>query len=264
MLQDLIPIIVDLPAEDVHIRPLGDLHIGSRQFNEKIWEEWKNSITPRTKIVIVGDMIDNGIKSSVSSTYEQAMMPSAQKEWLYKELEPLADNILCGVGGNHEKRSKRETDTDPLYDVFCRLKIEERYRPSAAFCFLRVNYQTDQKKTAGVYRPTYTMLVTHGNGGGMYIGSGMNRVERYGSIVEGLDVIVTGHTHKPASFPSGKLCMDLNNKKIVQKQFTSVVCSSMMDYGGYPLDKMLSPTGRADQEIILSSYGKHVTVVQST
>ena len=263
MLQDLIPIIVDLPAEDVHIKPLGDLHIGSRQFSEKIWEEWKKSITPKTRIVIVGDMIDNGIKSSVSSIYEQAMMPSAQKEWLYKELEPLADNIICGVGGNHEKRSKRETDTDPLYDVFCRLKIEERYRPSAAFVFLRVNYN-DADRTCGKYRPSYAMLVTHGTGGGMYIGSGANRVERYGSIIEGLDLMVTGHTHKPVSFPSGKLVMDFRNKQIIQRQFTSVVVSSMMDYGGYPLDKMLSPTGRADQEIILSHHGKKVTVIQST
>jgi len=261
MLNDLIPIIVGLPEEDVHIRPLGDLHIGSKQFNTKRWEEWKKSITEKTKIVIVGDLIDNGIKSSVSSTYEQTMMPGAQKEWLYKELEPFADNIICGVGGNHEKRSKRETDTDPLYDVFCRLKIEDRYRPNMAFVFLRVN---EGYRGISVKRPSYVMLVTHGTGGGMYIGSGANRVERYGAIIEGLDLMITGHTHKPMSFPSGKLIVDPRNNQVLERQFVSVVCSSMMDYGGYPLEKMLSPTGKTQQEIVLSSHGKRITVIQSS
>lgn len=261
MLQDLIPIIADFPkGEDVHIKPLGDLHIGSRQFDEKRWNAWKDSIGNK-KIVIVGDMINNGIKSSVSSTYEETMMPSAQKEWLYKELEPFAENIICGVGGNHEKRSKREVDIDPLYDVFCRLKIEDRYRQSMAFCFLRIG---KGETTDHALRPTYCVMVSHGNGGGQLIGSGLNRTERYGSIIEGLDLMVTGHTHKPAMFPSGKLVMDPRNKQVIQREFVSVVCSSMMEYGGYPMDKMLGPTGHADQEIILSSKGKHVTVIQST
>ena len=84
MLQDLIPIIIDFPrGEDVHIKPLGDLHIGSRQFDEKRWNAWKDSIGDK-KIVIVGDMINNGIKSSVSSTYEETMMPSAQRNGCIK------------------------------------------------------------------------------------------------------------------------------------------------------------------------------------
>lgn len=262
MLQDLIPIIIDFPkGQDVHIKPLGDLHIGSRQFDEKRWNTWKESIGNK-KIVIVGDLINNGIKSSVSSTYEETMMPSAQKEWLYKELEPFADNIICGVGGNHEKRSKREVDMDPLYDVFCRLKIEDRYRQSMAFCFLRIG---GANQNAGwKYRPSYCMLVTHGNGGGQLIGSGLNRVERYGNVIEGLDLMITGHTHKPAMFPSGKLIMDPRNKVVLQRQFVSVVCSSMMEYGGYPMDKMLGPTGHADQEIILSGYMKGIKVIQDT
>lgn len=262
MLQDLIPIVLNLPAEDLRIRPLADLHLGSREFSEQRWCAWRDSLLQEenTKIVIVGDMINNGIKSSVAP-YDDTMSPSAQQELLYTMLEPLKDRIICGVGGNHEARTTKETDTDPLYSVFCRLKIESCYRHSTAFCILRFNYGY---KGNSKMRPTYSMLVTHGTGGGVYIGSGANRVERYGSAIENLDLLISAHTHRPQSFPVGKLFFDYRNCKVLEKQFVAVVCSSMMDYGGYPLKKMLSPTGKAFQEIILSSYGKHITVIQDT
>lgn len=264
MLQDLIPIVVDFPkGKDISIKAIGDLHIGSKQFSEERWKKWKTDLGD-SYIVVVGDCIDNGIIHSVGM-YDQTMMPSAQKEWLYEELKPYAEEgrILCGCGGNHEKRSKKQTDTDPLYDVFCRMKIEDRYRPSMAFCFLRIG-GADHKNLTSKYRPSYCMLVTHGNGGGQMIGAGLNRVQRYGSVIEGLDLMISGHTHRPATFPSGKLIMDMRNKAILERQFVSVVVSSMMDYGGYPLDAMLTPTGHTDTEIILSAYKKNIKVIQTS
>ncbi len=255
MLNDLIPIVLDAPSgEDIILKPIGDLHVGAPQFNEALWKEFKKSIGEKEKIIIVGDMIDNTTRGSVGNVYESRMSPSAQKEWLTKELEPFAENILCGVGGNHERRSKREVDDDPLYDVFCRLKIEERYRPSAAFVLLRIGGAEQEKP--GKLRPTYTICVTHGAGGGMYIGSSANKSERFGMAIDNLDLLVTGHTHKPVTFPSAKLKIVPQNKKIIRQQFTAVTCTSWMDYGGYALEKMLTPTTFTLQEIILSGAGK--------
>ena len=260
MLQDLIAIVKDFPKDtSVHLKPLGDLHVGSRQFSEERWEMWKKNLKPTDQIVIVGDMMDNGIKSSVSSTYDELMMPGAQKEWLYRELEPFADQILCGVGGNHERRSKRETDTDPLYDVFCRLHIEDRYRQNTAFVFIRIGKETSRP---GSKKPTYVLCVTHGAGGGMYIGSSANKLERFGNSIDGVDLLISGHTHKPITFPSAKLVVDRPNLRIQQKQFTAVVCSSMMDYGGYPLEKLMGPTGQVEQEIILEPRDWKIRVIQ--
>lgn len=256
----MMPIVVDLPKEDVHLLPVGDIHIGSKEFSEERWRQFKETIEDKY-IVIVGDCIDNGIKSSVSSTYEQTMMPSAQKEWLYRELEPMADKILCGVGGNHEKRTKRETDNDPLYDVFCRMKIEERYRSSMAFLFIRINGK--DRSAYGKNRPTYAVMVTHGSGGGQLIGAGLNKLQRYGGVVEGLDLMISGHTHRPAEFVSGKLYCDFRNKRILERQFVSVTASSFLNYGGYPLDKMLIPTGHTLQEIVLSQRAKGIKVIMT-
>ena len=263
MLRDEQVIVVDLPKNrDVVIRPLADLHIGSRYFSEKRWNEWKETLTPETKIVIVGDLMNNGIKSSVSSVYKETMMPSAQKEWLFRELEPFADQILCAVGGNHERRTTKDVDDDPLYGVMCRLKREEVYRSGACFVMLRIA-GADRKSRCN-YRPTYNIVVMHGAGGGMYIGGSANKSERFAMAIEGMDLLITGHTHKPITFPAARLCFNNQNKSMARKQLTIVTCSSMMEYGGYPLEKMMTPTALAYQEIILSSNGKSIKVIQSS
>lgn len=261
MLNDELPIVIDLPEkQDVKIRPLGDLHVGSKYFSEEMWQKWKESMTPDTKIVIVGDLMDNGIKSSVTSIYSETMMPSAQKEWLVRELEPFTDNILCAVGGNHERRTNKEVDDDPLYSVLCRLKREEVYRSGACFVMLRIG-GADRKVRCN-YRPSYNIAVLHGAGGGMYIGGSANRSERFAMAIEGMDLLITGHTHKPITFPAARLVFNNQNKQMCRKQLTIVTCSSMMEYGGYPLEKMMTPTALAYQEITLSSNGKSIKVTQ--
>lgn len=264
MLKETMPIVIDLPKGEVNktfsIFPLSDIHIGSKQFSEKKWQRYKELVGDNY-MIILGDCIDNGIKSAPgASMYEQAMSVGAQKEWLYEELKDFAENgqILAGTSGNHESRSKRETDTDVLYDVFCRWRIEDRYRSSMAFCFLRVG-GADQK-SCGKYRPTYCVHIWHGSGGGQTIGAGLNKVERLSNTFEGVDLEITGHTHRPAYFPSGRLVCDFRNKKIIPRTVHSVTVPSFLDYGGYAAEKGLPPTGFAIPEIILSTYEKGIDV----
>jgi predicted phosphodiesterase len=264
MLGDFEPIVVDLPHGDAKIYPVFDLHVGSQQFNEKRWKAFKDKLKgeKNSYIIVGGDLMDNGLKNSVTNVYEQTMRPSEQKKYVAEELSDIRDKILCGVSGNHENRSVKESDDSPVYDIFCKLDIENKYRDNAAVLIIRTgNTNMRIARLSSKVRPSYTMLVTHGAGGGMYIGSGANRLERFGAIIDGLDIIVTGHTHKPMTFPVSKLCIDSQNKKVTQKQFTCVVASSWLDYGGYPVRKMLPPTAQIEQEIILSGHGKQVRVL---
>ena len=99
----------------------------------------------------------------------------------------------------------------------------------------------------------------------MYIGSSANRVERFGHIIEGIDCIVTGHTHKPITFPVKKLVFEPRAKLIEQRQFVVVVASSFLDYGGYAAEKMLTPTATTQTEIHIqhdSHGGKKLRVIQ--
>lgn len=207
--------------------------------------------------MICGDMINNGTKSSKSNTYDETMRPSEQKQWLAEQLKPIADKILCGCSGNHESRSVKETDDNPLYDVFSKLNIEHLYRENGCVLIMRFG---DDHSQAGKTRPCYATLVTHGVGGGMYVGSGGNKAERLGSVIDGLDCIIAGHVHKPGEFPVGKMLIDKRNNNIIQQQFRVVIATSWLKYGGYGLKGMFTPTAFLLHEIVYSSDEKLLRV----
>lgn len=265
MLNDLTPVVINLPAKkDIVIHPISDVHYGSPQFNEKAFTDYlaKYGKEDNNFFVIIGDCINNALKSSVSNIYEERYSPREQKEWLTGILTPIKDKILFGTGGNHERRSVKEVDSDPLYDVFSKLNIEDKYRPNAVFAIIRFGHEnrnTNGKKA----RNTYGICATHGAGNGMYIGSSANKSERFGMAIDGIDCLMVGHTHKPLSFPSRKLKIDYRNKQVIYEQFKVVVATSWLDYGGYPIQKMMTPTAFCPTRIILSSTGeKVITVIQ--
>lgn len=266
MLNDFIPIINSLRLEDhphgVTIIPLADAHYGSPQFNETRWHETIKRIQddPHCFAVTVGDLMDNTLKSSVGSVYENSVPPSVQKEWLYNELLPIKDRLLASCGGNHEARSVREIDSDPMYDVMLRLGREEVYRQNICFMLLRITYPFKGKEKQ---RHSFTFAITHGNGGGMYIGSSANRVQTYGMALEGVECLVTGHTHKPLTFPVAKIVF--NSGAVVKRQFVVAVASSFLDYGGYPVRKLMPPTAQTTTEITLNYFSdgkKKIKVTQ--
>lgn len=252
MRNDLIPVINRLPIAEhpnkLIIVPLADAHYGSQEFNEVLWHKTIRRIQddPHCFAVLVGDLIDNGLKNSITNVYEATCSPGEQKEWLYNELLPIRDKLLGAVGGNHERRSLKEADDDPLYDVMVRLGKEDIYRQNICFMQVKLTYQFNGKDKQ---RHAFNFALIHGAGGGQYIGSSANRVQNYGNAIEGIDCIITGHTHKPVTFPVAKLLF--HNETVVRKQFVVAVASSFLDYGGYAAQKLMVPTAHTTTEIIL-------------
>jgi len=257
---DLIPIIHKFPnGQDIKVFPISDLHVGSPQFDSKKWDVFRAKLIsePHSRIVICGDMMNNGIKSSKSNCYEEVMRPAQQKSWLIEQLKPVADRILCGCSGNHEQRSVKETDQNPLYDVFVKLDIEHLYREYA--CFMTTRFGTD-KHQHGLTRPTYNTIVTHGSGGGVTIGAAANRASRFGMAIDGADLMILGHSHRSMSYPEAKLRIDPHNNKISVQQFRVIIATSWLHYGGYPIGMMLPPTAYVLQEAVYSSDFKQIRV----
>lgn len=255
MLNDFLPIIKRLNVSDhpngITIVPLADAHYGSEEFNEVLWHKTIKRIQddPHCYTVIVGDMLDNSIKQSVGSVYRQTASPREQKEWLINELKPIANRVLACTEGNHERRSAKEVDVCPLYDVMLAIGKEDVYRENICFLQVKFCYKSQGKERQ---RSAFAFAITHGSGGGQYIGSSANKVQTFGTAIEGIDCIITGHTHKPLTFPVSKLVFDGNAKMIMRRQFTVVVASSFLDYGGYPVEKMLPPTAHTVTEIQLT------------
>lgn len=244
--------------EGIKLIPISDVHLGAREHEQRLWETFCQTVLnePNTYITLGGDLINNATRNSVSNIFEETMRPSEQKRVMAKMLEPLRDRIICGVTGNHERRSMKDADDDPTYDIMCKLDIEHLYRENIAF----VKLQFGKQDGAGNRNPTYKIAVTHGAGGGIYTGAAVNRNERFAYTIDGLDMLIVGHTHKPVVTQPGKLVFDCQNNRISFKPFKVVTSTSWLEFGGYAAQKMLLPSSHAKQVITLCGDHKEILV----
>lgn len=244
--------------DDITIIPVSDVHLGAAEHLTREWELFCQSVLdrPNTYIALGGDLINNATRSSVSNIFEEKMRPSEQKRVMTKMLEPLRERILCAVTGNHERRSQKDADDDPTYDIMCKLDLEHLYRENMAF----IKIQLGDINGAGLTNPTYVVGVTHGAGGGIYTGSAVNRNERFGYVIDGMDCLIVGHTHKPFVTQPTKIKIDTHNNKITFKPFKVVSSTAWLEFGGYAAQKMLLPSSHAPQTITLNGKSKEIKV----
>lgn len=233
--------------DEIKIKAIADLHFSSQNFDNKRWKAVKEEIinTPNMYVFIVGDMIDNQTRNS-HEPFDNTVRPMEQKMWLVNELKDFAPRILAIVPGNHEnKKDNKSSDDKILYDVAYMIGIPERYRDNMAFIKIQLGDRNEHN------RQTYTFGITHGVGGGALTGSAINRNERFGMVFDGLDCIITAHSHKPALTKPSKIVIDGKNNTISEKPFWQIIATSFLNYGGYALRGQLSPASYMEQELTL-------------
>lgn len=235
--------------DSVRIYPIGDVHIGSAEFDVFKWTQWKRKVLsdPNGLVIMVGDILDNTLKNSKGNCYENGMNPREAKEFLYEELLPLKDRIIGAVQGNHCYRSTQLTGDCPLYDVMCRLQIEDLYRENMLFLKLNVGEKSNKKQCS------YTFAVAHG--------VSKNKTEQFGYALDGVDCFITGHTHDPTvKFPA-KIVVDSHNECVRVVGFNHIVVPSFHGLGGYALKGMYLPKSNELSPIIgLSGRDKDLSV----
>lgn len=225
-------ILKEFPRDTDHITlyPISDVHWGAAECMEKEFRAYLKKIQddPNGYILLAGDLVNNGIKSSKTDVYREKYRPDVQKEMMIDLLTPFADKIIAGVGGNHEHRTTKESCQDIMKDIFCALGIKDRYAEDSAFLKISLGEKRNGKPA------TYMLYLNHGNGGGSALGSGISRQDNYQLSIEGVDISVSGHTHKPAKVPSGRLVFDPRNNNVIRSNTLIFVCTAWLDYAGYP------------------------------
>ena len=248
---------------DIVVYPISDVHLGSAEHMESAWNSFCRKVIERPDVYLIlnGDMINNATRSCVSNIFEETMRPREQKQRMVEMLAPLRERILCITPGNHEMRSVKDADDDPTYDIACKLDLEDLYRPNAAF--MRINLGSDSKRDGSNRAYTgFNFCVTHGTGGGIYTGASVNRSERFGNIIDGLDCLIVGHTHKGSITYPNKLVIDSRTGQVFSRDVLTVVCTSWMSYGGYALRKMLLPSSVSrPQKIVLHRTEKRIEAI---
>jgi predicted phosphodiesterase len=236
--------------DGVNIYPIGDLHLGSRECNLATWLKWKEVVLsdPKGYVVIVGDMLDNTLKNSKGNCYENGMNPREAKEMLWRELIPLKDRIIGVVQGNHCYRSNQLVGECPLYDVCCRLGIEDLYRENMAFIKVNVGRRNKDRQCS------YVLTLSHGGS--------RNKTEKFGYAIDGTDVFITGHTHSPESNFPAKIVVDTANEVVRVVDYTHVIVPSYHDLGGYALRGLYTPKSTTKFPVIqLCGTEKAVSVL---
>lgn len=264
MLPDFEMIVHQFPREDITIIPLFDVHLGAAEHMEEDFQKFLQKVkeTPNVYLVLGGDLINNNIRSAVGDIWKETRSPSAQKKEMAKLLAPVRDRILCSVTGNHERRSTKDADDDPSYDIMAKLDLEHLHRENIAFVKITLGERTNSNgnDTAGKQRPTYMLVVTHGAGGGIYTGTAVLRAERFGYAITGMDALIVGHTHKPFTTQPGQIVIDKQNNKVSVKPFKVISATSWMEWGGYAAQKMLLPSSHCLHTLTLRADKKEMVV----
>jgi len=247
-------------GEQIKIYPIADVHLGSREHKEKEWNKFLKKIISEENsyVVILGDLCDTALKTSKSDVYQSTMTVMDQMQLATEQLKPLADagKILGITGGNHEARISREIGLDATYIIAQKLGIEDLYRPN--ICFIKIN--TSTTSTTHSKRQTYIIAVTHGSGGGNTY-TYLNKNSQFGMCLDGVDIFITGHTHKPAIISPARVRVDRRRNKIELQPFYCVTATSWLDYeGSYALGKMMMPGATTPQIITLSGDENRVQV----
>lgn len=223
---------------EVVIWPLADVHLGAEESDVAAFEKLVEEIAadPRSYVILAGDLIDNGIKNSVTSCYRQTMRPSDQKREMARILDKIRDKIIAFLPGNHERRSGKEVDNDPAYDIACKLDLEDIYREDMAMIRCGLGRRPNNGKEY-----IYTIARMHGAGGGMYPGATVNRNDMYLQALDGVDILIAAHSHKPYALRGSKLVLNIENRRVTQRPTLSMCAGSWLAYGGYPVQKQLRP-----------------------
>lgn len=245
----------ELPKEidSLDIYVLSDLHIGESGVDDNrvfdlLYTVEKN---PNARLIVNGDIVNNGIKTSVSDIYHEEMTPSEQIREVARLLTPVKDKILVIHDGNHEKRTSRLVGINLMemvaVELFGREKAEElySYNPYLLFVAFGRNYGRDCRKTV------YSIYGKHGTGGGRTTGAKMNNLERMLDVINA-DIFIHSHTHVPATFKLGSHSVDYKNRKATFKEHLFVNSNAFLLYGGYGEELGFRPTSTQFPKITLN------------
>ncbi len=249
----------------IELYSVNDYHDGDEKTDEDMFKGFVKFISaePFRYWGYTGDNLNNAIKSSVSNVYNEKRSPHEQKEHFIELMRPVANKCLWFVPGNHEARSSKETDSQLVWDIACRLVGDDEarrlYRENEAFVKISFGRYSQHGKNAEPV--TYVGWVVHGDGGGMYVGNMVNKMQQRTMAIEGVDFSICGHVHKGKvghSFPVRQI--DPRNDIIRIRSVSNAICTAWADYGGYAARKLMLPGGKGALPIELNGRRKEIEI----
>ena len=239
--------------EEVNVLYLGDCHTGHPNYREDVVDNALEEISSREngRIVIMGDLTEMALTTSVGNTYEQELTPEQQMDYWVNKLEPYKDMIIAGVGSNHNERAVREVGMNPCRLIFKMLGIAERFHRYSVLIKWAFN------------KGCLNNFIQHGATGARTDGGILNKMKEMNNIVEA-DIYCMGHTHRLiTSDDVVKRIPDSRNMKVDDKRYYFINTGSSLDWDegyaemkgyppvllGYPIITMTGDRGNQEVNI---------------
>ena len=226
MMNDLDVIVRTFPKEQMFldVYAIGDVHVGSEQFDEKTVRKKIEIIKgdPNGVVCICGDLGDYGLKNSKTNVYQATMQPKEQQAFIFDLFSPIKDKIVAAVAGNHEERITKETGLCPLYDLCVLWGCPEVYRENVA-----ITKYAFGSRSSGGQQNVFIGVTTHG--------TTRNKHRRFIAGFDGIDFAVSGHTHTPEYSPHGKIRVDSKHGTARHVPYKEIVVDANLTVGGYSL-----------------------------
>lgn len=199
---------IDLNKKDdlIHLRPLGDVHVGNLAWDKEKFERNIKFLQQKDDhyTIGMGDYIDN-IQAWANGTMDKRWNPETverdrmttdeQIDYFVQEWAKIAHKSFGMHSGNHEwktitqKRFIKDfcTPVDPKDNT--RTMYQQKYLGRIAMTGITFKYKG--KETAH-----YEMVSLHGGYSGMRAGGTINRLEDIVSSFNNIDIGLMGHTHR--------------------------------------------------------------------
>lgn len=215
---------------------IGDVHYGSVKCNEHLFLKTLERIQEqKAYVLLMGDMIENSSKHSVADGWaEQKMPPRQQKDEMVQMLESLKDMIVGIVRGNHEDRSKKEVDDDPMFDIARFLGIEERYFGWEFYGSI------GQDRAIDTHARSYSIYGVHSKKGGKNTALELNGILRDIGGWMHSDLIVKAHGHHKGYLPD-KICHVMNDRITWQNRYVQCTGHFLDRHGSYAQATPMQP-----------------------
>lgn len=218
----------DVDGDFLAVVGISDLHYGNQNVDMDFVEDLIDFVEghERAYCFLNGDIIDNWVHLSPNGgEYEQTIRPEYQREIIRQKLEPIEDKILGVTYGNHEGRSQKEGEQNPM-DLMSK-ELDVPYLGSGG----RINLVFDEELK-------YRLHVRHR----FRYESTFNPCHACGRLIEQLDsdadIVAIGHKHDPAievRFKAGK-------QRSLMRFGSAIPSTRYSSYLGFEDSPLVAPT----------------------
>lgn len=257
---NLLAINKKLDATDNEIKILAafDWHLGAESCNIT---NIKNIIKWLTEaknhyIIFGGDTFDMALKDSIAGQNGENDFAKDFFQQLINEVPDFWSKVLAVISGNHEERLNKVTGMDVWRDIIPyelrphyngkKFEIPKTALYDSQVISLKLNWGDRFK----VRQYSQTILIHHGVGNGATSGAKVNSIEKF-DFMEGIDLVLTGHSHAQNVHQMNKLIYDSHRNAIQNYPKMYIICGSQLGWDGYAVKKALRPSTLGNPVIVL-------------